>query len=343
MRNTILVLSVLAALTVFQESFSNEKDKLQYPLVVKRGEVVYPNNRRRDASGGIVEILTMVDKQGKPFSPMILRSTNKYFDKAALNAIEGYVFEPATYGASPVESFYELRLRFVISKEKGAVTEDFSRYYRRALDVLNSDDVDLKQVDANMRRMRSSKGLSTYALAYYYLIAARRAAAARDDIGTIEASKMLLLFEDYLEDASKILDQKTKASIRQSFIVSLAKTQRYSEALEVYADLKSDGAMIPEPIEQLIANIRSHLEADAASVIDVVISESHPAIEEIFEKSFTILDVTGELTAFNLRCNKKFHSMTYQPDAEYQIPSAWGRCRIEFLGEEGTSLKLAQY
>ena len=159
-----------------------------------------------------------------------------------------------------------------------------------------------------MRRMRSSRGLSTYALAYYYLIAARRAAAARDDIGTIEASKMLLLFEDYLEDASKILDQKTKASIRQSFIVSLAKTQRYSEALEVYADLKSDDAMIPEPIEQLIANIRSHLEGDAASVIDVVISESNPAIEEIFEKSFTILDVTGELTAFNLRCNKKFHS-----------------------------------
>lgn len=341
MRNYILVFLILCSLNTSSDAV--EPENFEFPTVIKRGKVMYPTVVQRDFSGGVVEILTMVDTDGKSFAPMILRSTNKYFDKAALNSLADYKFEPAILNGKPVESYHKLRIKFEMEKEKQAVSKDFSRYYRRALTQLDSQQPDLKKVDAYMKKMRNSGGLSTYALSYYYLVAARRASVSEDHMGMIEAGRMLLFFESHLEESDKILDSSVKSKIIQSFILSLAKTQRYSEAIAMYEKLRTNDEPVIETVRTLIENIKAHLKSDAVSVIAVTVDENKSTLEEVFEKNFSFFGLEGELKTFNLRCDTKFKEMEFLEDVEYRIPDSWGRCRVEFKGDSGAKFNFAQY
>lgn len=58
---------------------------------------------------------------------------------------------------------------------------------------------------------------------------------------------------------------------------------------------------------------------------------------------FDIRDIAGVIEKLTFRCKKGFSEIAYQANSEYQVPSKWGRCRVQISGSKNTTAALVQY
>ena len=68
----------------------------QRPRVVFQSSPAYPSELRKRNLEGSVEVVFLVDTEGKVVSPKIARSTNPSFDRPALEAVRQWRFEAGT-------------------------------------------------------------------------------------------------------------------------------------------------------------------------------------------------------------------------------------------------------
>lgn len=86
----------------------------QKPRVVYQPAPPITNDIRRKAPG-TVYIIFVVDRKGRVENPSIQKSTDPVFDKAALNAVKQWKFEPGRRNGEPVR----FRMRVPITFPKG--------------------------------------------------------------------------------------------------------------------------------------------------------------------------------------------------------------------------------
>ncbi len=97
---------------------------------IKRAPPLYPRSRQAKAHAGMVELAFMVGTDGRIFETIPLRSTHKAFEKNAVDAVNQYVYEPATLDGVPIETRETIRIVFAMMREKDAVVPEFHKLYR---------------------------------------------------------------------------------------------------------------------------------------------------------------------------------------------------------------------
>jgi protein TonB len=83
----------------------------QPPKVIHREAPIYPPEARARRMMGTVRVEAVIDKQGNVTSARVMQG-HKIFRDAALEAIKGWRFKPATLQGQPVETTFQVQLEF---------------------------------------------------------------------------------------------------------------------------------------------------------------------------------------------------------------------------------------
>jgi len=253
--------------------------------LLKHAKPVYPLNELISYNEGMAEIEMMIDIEGKVFAPTVIRSTSKRFEKVALAAARKYVYEPATYNGKPVQSRTSVRIRFLVSGEKEAVSRRFASAYRKAAKEL--DKAEPKQIIADklMQRMKSVGSLTSYALARYNLVALRYATVFGDIDQQIEATHRLLMFDKEISEKGRMLDEEMFKRVRHSLFFLLVKTQRYAEALDLYYEIQKQDPMAEIELNDVVVKIENLKKSGDVTAINIRLGTNGYVLEKLFKNS----------------------------------------------------------
>jgi len=86
------------------------------PKVVKAVEPVYPEIARKAGIEGRVFVKVLIGEDGHVIKAEVVRSTNKIFEKAALEAAKQFVFKPGMQRDRPVKVWMVLPFHFTLER-----------------------------------------------------------------------------------------------------------------------------------------------------------------------------------------------------------------------------------
>jgi protein TonB len=63
---------------------------------------------------GTVRLHCVIDRNGRPREAEVVSSTFNVFDQPALDALQRWTFAPGTLRGQPVDTYFELTIRFTL-------------------------------------------------------------------------------------------------------------------------------------------------------------------------------------------------------------------------------------
>lgn len=94
---------------------------VQRPQIIGRVDPQYTETARRARIIGVVIVEALIDWEGCVRQPRILKGLPMGLDKAALDAVRNWTFEPATLEGEPVAVYYMLTVNFTLGEKEGGV------------------------------------------------------------------------------------------------------------------------------------------------------------------------------------------------------------------------------
>ena len=88
------------------------------PVIADSVSPEYPDSAKDAGTTGLVVMRTVIGKNGSIRDAWITESLDEALDKAALNAVRQWTFEPATLDGKPVEVYYNLTMKFQLDGEE---------------------------------------------------------------------------------------------------------------------------------------------------------------------------------------------------------------------------------
>ncbi len=80
----------------------------------------YPESAKEAGTTGLVVVRTVIGEDGSIRDAWVTESLDEALDKAALDAVRQWTFEPATLDGKPVEVYYNLTINFRLDGEEPA-------------------------------------------------------------------------------------------------------------------------------------------------------------------------------------------------------------------------------
>jgi TonB family protein len=84
------------------------------PKAIRQSQPEYPEEMRRSGFGGDVLVGFVINTKGEVVDPVVIRSNNPWFERAALEAILKWKFEPARINGKPVNTRAQQPLEFAV-------------------------------------------------------------------------------------------------------------------------------------------------------------------------------------------------------------------------------------
>lgn len=129
---------------------------------IKHEPPIYPTRALRDGTEGWVVLSFTVREDGTTDDIIILNaSIESYFEKAAIRAVSGWIYAPATKSGKPVIQYNkQVRNTFKITDMGEGVTKSFKHYFRNATKAVREGDLEkaeglIAKLDSNKKRLLS--------------------------------------------------------------------------------------------------------------------------------------------------------------------------------------------
>jgi protein TonB len=113
----VVVLSAAALAATGERPIKVEGDVAK-PITLHKVQPEYPEQARKDRVTGTVILQTIIDTKGLVTAIELVQSVREDIDKAAIEAIRQWRFDPATLKGEPVEVYYNLTINFRLDKDK---------------------------------------------------------------------------------------------------------------------------------------------------------------------------------------------------------------------------------
>lgn len=84
------------------------------PVVLVKGDPVYPQAARRAGLGGRVALRAVIAEDGSVESVEVFSSTNPLFDEAAVDAVRKWRYRPALMNGRPVRVYFSVVVSFTV-------------------------------------------------------------------------------------------------------------------------------------------------------------------------------------------------------------------------------------
>ena len=321
---------------------NTEQALFEAATLINRGYPTYPESESETYNSASVLISFMVDKNGHTFEPVVINSTRKEFEKAALSALENYQFIAATYNDQVVESIQSVRILFLVNKENQEVNQQFDTVYRDAINELKKDQPNKERLITQISLMENSTHMSPYNYSNLNIIKQNYAQIFDSKQSQIDAIEELLLFESRTNQEAA-LDNRLKSTMRRKLVLLYIQTQQYGSAVQEFEELRKIDSEAGILFEDALKQMEDIYQSNQIIQTPITLSEEGYTTINLFKSNFGFHKTSNDLNRVKLRCDKKFASLGYQKDLEYKIPKSWGRCNLQVIGTPNSKSVLYQF
>lgn len=328
--------------TSLKQSTTNTNTFIR-PVLIKRSTSSYPPLELKKNNSGSALLTFMVDKEGNTFEPLVINSTAKAFEKYAVTAVNNYKFEPATLNKQPIESVFTVNVLFLVHGQRDNVSQIFNRSFKKAKKELKKKVPNQKNVLKNIISMEKSTNMTPYSHAYLNLVKQDYFGKLGDKQSQIDALNQIFLFESKAKNEDNFLDKESKISMGRLLTLRYIETQQYAAAINTYTKLNKVDPEAKSMFQDAFTQINDIYISDKITSAQINITENGYTTLDLFKNKFGFENTTGEIKNIKLRCDKKFASLDYSTDLEFQIPASWGKCQLEVIGNPYTQSIIYQY
>ena len=309
-------------------------------LIAQPPPPTYPRIELNAGREGWVRISYVIDTSGVPIELFVEDSNGiARFERRALDWAAELRYEPATLDGEPVaqaENGYQVIFRL---NDFGGVTRQFKKHYRRAHEALSENRLGDAEVHIATAAARPSLNLSEEA---WLATLVGRLCQEREQLEC-----MLGSFSDALAFGTGSVDADVLRAVAQTKLVAELKSARFAAARKTYEQLielvgrEAAGAKFGAAIDRMEALIE---EPDPIQLEGTLrrpgAATDGPGVWsfEPVRRRPALLSVDGAVDLLRIRCSAR--SVTIEPQAgrAWHIPDEWGRCRLYFFGDPGTTL-----
>lgn len=337
------VLAGLAIVLVFKSSAISAFDQKKFDIVdeVYLGPPVYPRKKVENEQAGFVEILAVVGLDGKVIEPVVLWSTDREFEKRALNAIKKYKLKPAKYDGVGVDSHYSKLIGFEISEQYNQVTREFKRLYDTGARMLSSDDASENEIKRIIGKLKSSKRLTPQGLAFIAFLEYMFSVKYDTPFVQYRAALKVIEIEKSLGEHG-VLKNKELPLIKFRLIKTQGQLGYYKEAIELYNQLKEEDPQKSELLEPYIKEVTELIESGKPYRQSFSLDRRGNFFIGMTGSEFYVEDINGDIDRLQFRCQAKYKQLKFSQQNNYRVPKSWGNCLLQIQGDPKTEAKLVQ-
>ena len=311
---------------------------------IERSAPRYPQSALRSGAQGWVRLSFVVTEDGSVVDPVVEDSTgNRYFERAAMQSVESWSYEPATFDGEPVQQCEnEVMISFFMEGSEAGVRRPFYRRYTRADEALNEGDVPRAE---ELIEQMSQHSMTGYELARQNLLRARVAEAHGDPAAQLRHLRRVVA------GGGKWIDDETYPLILYVMLALELESLQHSAALRTWDQLSelNTSSVDLTQAEAAIETIRQFVAGPEALTIDARLDADDDCddcrsdwLYYPLRKQFGFADIDGSIDNLEIRCQWQRVVDDVSNDKIWHIPETWGECRILVTGEPGTSFTLVE-
>ncbi len=331
---------VLCAPLLAQDTSSTDTTQLEVTLAaepINRVPPKYPLNAAKRGQEGWVQVSFVVDEEGKVQDPFVHDSSgNKYFEKAALRAIEEWEYAPATVNGEPVQQCHSrVQLDFTLAGVERGVTRRFRNTYQKAMSAIKAGD--LEQAQELTAELQEDTFFNHMQNSYLWMLQANVAEAKSDAAALQQAlNRIKSNGRGYLPDDAYL------AMMQKLFVAQLTKNQ-LSLALETYQEVVDTDTN--SEVAKRLAPYKQKIESAIANSDPLVIQGSgkdkgtwsHKLVRNQFE-----VVAEAPVDKVEIRCDNKRSSYNQVSANTFIIPEQWGQCMVYIDADTGSEFTLVE-
>ena len=295
----------------------------------------YPTGERREGNEGWVVLCFMVDANGKPYEPAVIRSSgSKVFENEALKAVDNLTFEPATLNGHPVDSAYEIKFKYSLTTPAAGARPGFVRGYQALIQAIKAHDKGA--ADTALQKLQVN---NLYEDAYFGLATYNYAAHWGDQTQQLAGLERAIAGEG----SAHYLPKEVFAAALQAQLQLQLQTKDYAGVLITWEKLQRAGidAETADKIKPVIVQLETLRTDDRQYSVPGKLIDGTWYLR-LFKRHFRVVVSDGHVSDIKLRCDKRYVFFGFDPQLQYETASQYGKCSLELVGEPGTTFSLIQ-
>ncbi len=308
---------------------------------IERTSPTYPQFELRHRKQAWVRIAYCIDESGSPQNVSVLDSVGSTkFDKAAIETVKQWKFEPALVNGEPSwQSRNQTLISFAIKGGNIGATRRFGKQFRKIGKLL--DQKNLEDADKLFWQVYETYDLSLYELSKLWALRVRHEGISGD--------MYMLDMALHRATASKgqWIEEKSYIRLLELRVRVELKIGQYHSAMRAFRELvKVTGKNAEEVLvlKPTMEKLRDTINGDQILKIDAEVRTKDEcnvcnnswAFTPV-RNDFSFANIAGTLESIEMRCNHKRYESAVSGHVEWHIPDSWGTCHVQVYGEPGTT------
>ncbi len=339
----LLLASVGHAETEEPESSSMQRGVKAESL--RRGAPSYPQIELSRGRQGWVELSYVVTVDGAVIDPVVQDSSgSKSFERAAMNAVDDWVYKPAMWNGEAVQQCEtKVMITFALEGEGIKVSPAFSKKYRKVDKALS--DEDLNEAKELLDTSFKSSGMTLSEIAWYSALEVRYFGLVGDNDAQLAAVRRATVSNGRWIDPDIYPGLLLVKTIRELEAGNL------SAALRSYDKLLKTESELPqiERIKPHLERVQNLVASDDVLSIPAEISDDESCEDctnmwdyRLLRKKFSLSEIDGQLGNLEIRCSRQRTVDQAREGTSWVIPDSWGSCSLLVFGDPGATFKLLE-
>lgn len=318
------------------------------PVLVTRVPPPYPASAQARGEEGWVELQLMVGTDGKPYEVTVTDSMGMdEFSVAAVRAVKRWKFDAARMDGQTLDASTRFRLQFVLESgkggkgEKGGVRKSFSRRFESIKTYIDSNER-AKALELLEQEKTSNLYEDVFLQVGWFLFYVRwgtpeqqRIALTRATASDPDFTRVPVRFTQMLALARFSVELQTShfgAALKTLALIDRLQEKR---TMRIDAARKQSMADARKAIEELKSN-------DTAFSVGGTVGDHANWVYSLLKDEMSFEVHEGEIAELKLRCEKRFVGFRFAEHSTFKIPSSYGACELEVIGNPGTTFTLTQ-
>lgn len=338
MKSLLLSLCLFSSTILANEPLKAELiDTVINAKALSRIEPKYPVSAARNGQEGWVKLSYVIDVEGSVVDPVVEDSSGvKSLEKAAINAIKKWTFDPAKRNGEAIEQCQmQMTLTFLLDN-KGGVRKKFARSYGKIMEAIQAKN--FASAEEQLSALKKKKLWNMHENSWFWLADSLYAEALNNRDRELASITKASAANKNTFDKDSYLYVLERKFILETSAVMLA------DALDTFEKISliDNSEKIVKRLAPYAEKIQIGIQKQQKIIRPAVINEHGNIFHKLTYSSFALSDIKGQLDELEVRCQNKRSRFTVSTDSILSIPKSWGQCSVMVKGDKKAAFYIVE-
>lgn len=339
----ILAFAALPAAAEADDPADKKPSLNTFARPIERSPPRFPATPLRRGQEGWVIVSYVVQTDGTVADPIVIDSSGvEDFEKAALDTVLAWTFQPATQDGKPVQQCEtETQLTFAIETRERGARKKFASRYKKIRKLLENGEVD--QAEALLDEAMELGEWNLYEYSRLWLLDASVAHARGD------ARAQLRALNRAIGKKGDFVENKVVSAVLPLMLQLELTLSDYSAAISTYDEMKKR-SKIPDEYQALVDAVNKILAAIESEQVlrsPAKLSSCNDCegrwTYKPLRRTFEFANIVGSLDKLELRCDWRLYRNAITEGRSWKIPESWGDCQLNVYGKSETTFDFLEF